>query len=57
MRDREHGAEEDAYTSHDYVGNTQEWVATAHDRSGANDDGLGALVHVRGEPLYSIVSD
>ena len=50
MRDREHGAEKDAYSSHDYVGNSQERIASTHDGSGAEDDGLGALVHIRGEP-------
>lgn len=54
MGDREDGAKNDTYAPDDYVGNTQERIAAAHDRSGANDDALGALVHVRGEPLFTV---
>ena len=44
MRDSEEGAEHDADSSHDYVGDAQEGVLTAHYGAGADYDGLCAAV-------------
>lgn len=49
MGDSENGAEQNADTTNDDIGDAEEGVATAHDGTRSDDDGLGALVKSRRE--------
>ena len=49
----EDNAKENAHAAYDDVCNAQERVAPAHDGTGGDDDGLGALVLVRREVCHA----
>lgn len=54
MGDCKDGAEQDADTTNNDVGDAEERVAATHNRTGSYDDGLGALVFLSGEVWISI---
>lgn len=55
MGDGEDGAEKNANTANNDVSNTEEGVASTHDSTGTDDDGLLALVFLCGENYLMLV--
>ena len=56
MGGEEDDTEDNAQAGDDDVGDAQEVVATAHNGTGGDDDGLGAPVFGSGENCHIIVS-
>lgn len=56
MSGSENSTEENANTTDGNVCNAEEGVTTTHDSTGANEDGLGPLVLLRGKDYQAIVS-